>query len=314
MKRKRSHSSHAPSHFPAPLLAAIDGTIEALKALRVQLSAFAPASGPAIERGLTQPESMHISRPRTICRCTHGIEHHPNGGPCTYGHGTAFGGCTCPGWHPYGMRGKRKDASAQADERAAREQAPRPAPKPVPEHHEPTNHVSGVATPPKGAPPLTALVPPTKAEKRLLHALAQSREPMHRRKLALWTGYSPDSGGYGQALADLRTDGFIEGSSERISITAAGRRAAGDIEPLPTGRALLNWWIDKRPKGDGDVLYVLAALAQGGPMSRDEIAEKAHKSPTSGGFGQSLANLRRLGLIDGPSSAITIAPELMSDP
>lgn len=39
---------------------------------------------------------MKAKHRRTLCPCVHGIEHHPDRGPCTYGAGTVFGGCRCP--------------------------------------------------------------------------------------------------------------------------------------------------------------------------------------------------------------------------
>jgi hypothetical protein len=286
----------------AGIASAIGDVMNALSALRLRLLADGSWDG-KFDPWPAAPDAKHAQhatgRKTQLCRCMHGLEHHPNGGPCTYGHGTAFGGCKCPGWHPTGTRIPK----------AAKEPKPK---SPRQEKREPSNGVT-VKRPPAhaaGAPvgDFMIHVPPSTAQKKLLHALAQSNGPMHRRKLALWTGYSPDSGGYGQALADLRADKYIAGDATAIVITEAGRAAAGDVESLPIGRELLRWWCDKRPKGDADIL---ATLSHGRPMSRDDIAYSTGKSATSGGFGQALANLRRLGLIDGPSSAIRIAPELI---
>ena len=149
------------------------------------------------------------------------------------------------------------------------------------------------------------------AEKKILHALAQGGA-MSRKKLAIWTGYSFTSGSFGQALADLRAAGGIDGPSSAIIITKEGKESiAGETERLPTGRALLDWWVSKRPKSDGDVLKILAD--HGRAMSREDLAQAADRSNTSGSFGQTLADLRKLGLIDGPSKAICISPQLVEE-
>jgi hypothetical protein len=105
----------------------------------------------------------------------------------------------------------------------------------------------------------------------------------------------------------------MEGPSASIAITEAGRRAAGDVAPLPTGPSLLAWWRARRPQGEAQILYVLARHYTGGgrPLSREDVAMATDRSPTSGGFGQALANLRRLGLISGSSREIRIADELI---
>jgi len=144
-------------------------------------------------------------------------------------------------------------------------------------------------------------------EKKILCTLAAGGA-MDRKKLALWSGYSHTSGSFGQALADLREAGDIVGSSKELSITSEGRtKVAGHVEKLPKGEALLEWWIAKRPSGDG---LVLRALARGGPMSREDIAAAIDRSNTSGSYGQTLADLRALGLIDGTSKAYDLSPEL----
>jgi hypothetical protein len=152
----------------------------------------------------------------------------------------------------------------------------------------------------------------SRSERRLLAVLAQPKNALgvDRKKLAIWSGYSQRSGGYGQALADLRADGLIEGAPHAIRITQIGVTYAGAIEPLPTtGRELRRWWMNERPKGEGDVLEALALAKK--PMTRIELAHGAGKAVTSGGYSQALANLRALGLIGGASNAITIHPELL---
>lgn len=144
-------------------------------------------------------------------------------------------------------------------------------------------------------------------EKKILCTLAAGGA-MNRKKLAIWTGYSHTSGSFGQALADLRAAGDIVGSSKEFAITTEGHaKVAGYVEKLPKGEALLEWWIGKRPASDG---LVLRALWRAGPMSREDIASAIKRSNTSGSYGQTLADLRALGLIDGSAKAYSLSPEL----
>lgn len=72
----------------------------------------------------------------------------------------------------------------------------------------------------------------------------------------------------------LSQKGFIEaprGSS--VTATAAGIETLGDFEPLPTGGELQQYWMDRLPKGEADVLYV-ALAAYPDAVSRDAISEQ----------------------------------------
>ena len=61
------------------------------------------------------------------------------------------------------------------------------------------------------------------------------------RQVAISTGYAHSGGGFRNALGALRTAGLIDGR-DHLRITPEGR-ALGDWEPLPTGRALLDYWL-----------------------------------------------------------------------
>jgi hypothetical protein len=174
-----------------------------------------------------------------------------------------------------------------------------------------TSSTASELPPDSSPPPSNQVSLGAKMEMKILGALDQGG-PMNRKRLAIWTGYSHTSGSFGQALADLGRAGRITGSSKEFVITAAGRaHVAGHIEKLPTGEALLEWWIARRPSSDGLVLRALAS--HGGPMSRAEIAKKIARSNTSGSYGQTLADLRALGLIDGDAKAYDLSPQLVEE-
>jgi hypothetical protein len=56
------------------------------------------------------------------------------------------------------------------------------------------------------------------------------------------TGYAASGGGFNNYLGALRSRGLIEGDGDRLMITEAGIRALGSWEPLPAGRALIDYW------------------------------------------------------------------------
>ena len=147
-------------------------------------------------------------------------------------------------------------------------------------------------------------------EQKILRVFAQGGS-MSKKKLAIWAGYAVTGGSFGQALANLRAAGHIVGSSNEMTITSEGRavvKLSGDVEPLPKGEALLEWWTNKLEAGDGLILRALAD--RGSPMSREDIATAIQRSSTGGSYGQRLADLRALGLIEGSGKAYNLSPEL----
>jgi hypothetical protein len=96
-----------------------------------------------------------------------------------------------------------------------------------------------------------------KGEKAVLTALAQHPAGCTRRQLSVLTGYTRRT--RDQYLQNLATRGFCDRSGERMVATPAGVAALGDgFEPLPTGAALLTFWLDRLPAGERNILRILA--------------------------------------------------------
>ncbi len=163
--------------------------------------------------------------------------------------------------------------------------APNPAPKPAPPvRRQPAETGEG------GDSTLS------RAERAILTTLAQ-----HGRRtttqVALLTGYSHKSGGFRNALSALRSAGHIVGRGD-VETTEAGLAALGDVEPLPAGPALLDWWYSKLTKAQRAILAeVVAAWPREVPI--EAIAEATGYSPASGGFRNALSRLRSLDLASG---------------
>lgn len=146
-----------------------------------------------------------------------------------------------------------------------------------------------------------------KTDRRVLLALAQLGRSLNMDELAFYIGVSRTSGGFGQALADLRKDGLIEGPGAAIEITAAGRVELGEFTPLPTGHELFAFWCSKLGTTHEKVLRALHKSRSA--LNMDALSEATGLSRTSGGLGQALADLRKMRLIDGPGSAMRLSAD-----
>ncbi len=82
-----------------------------------------------------------------------------------------------------------------------------------------------------------------------------------------------------------------------MRITAAGKGAVGEVEPLPTGDNLINYWLNRLSSCQRAILEKLVNMHPE-CMTRQELAEATGYSDSSGGFNAALAELRALELIN----------------
>lgn len=145
-------------------------------------------------------------------------------------------------------------------------------------------------------------------ERKLLTGLAMYTNEGGRTKhqLAVLCIYA-QSGTFSTYLSKLRTSGYIEGSSH-ISITLSGLKYLGKYDPLPTGRDLLEAWLDKLAKGQKVILETLYLHYPDG-YTKDELAEKVD-SAMSGTFSTYLSKLNKLSLISKKDGKIMASEEL----
>lgn len=144
--------------------------------------------------------------------------------------------------------------------------------------------------------------------RRMLVALAQ-RSPLSDRQLGVRAGLSSKSGTFGTYLATLRQNGFIEGQRDALTISQDGLEALGDYEPLPTGQALLDYWLNRLIGGQMRMLSCLAAKYPQS-MTDADLGDAAGVASNSGTFGTYLAGLRTLELVSGKRSALLASAEL----
>jgi hypothetical protein len=188
---------------------------------------------------------------------------------------------------------------------------PRPvAPAAPPEPARPASQ--NRVEPPEPWPEPTGGVKPLgrKGKYRMLVALAQQPQGLSAGSLGIRAGLSPNSGTFSNYLSELKSPGWVEGERTHFQITEAGFAALGDYEPLPTGRALLEYWLHKM--GDSGKARMLQALAEVYPnaLTAEELGAAANISPNSGTFSNYLSELKTLELVQGDRGELRLAEEL----
>lgn len=148
----------------------------------------------------------------------------------------------------------------------------------------------------------------TKMQKAIASALA-THGTLSQRQIGLFTGYAHKSGSFANSLSGLRTRGYIEGGGQAISITTAGHdalNANGGYEPLPTGRDLVDWWLNRLPRAQAAMLGALLEVFPD-PLSVDELAERTGYAAGSGSFANNRSKLNVAELIHGDRHALYAA-------
>jgi hypothetical protein len=175
----------------------------------------------------------------------------------------------------------------------------------------PTNGVSADTKYTK-APTGEADIALAKVERAILTVLAQWPEGRSQAQVCILSDYSATAGGFRNGLSRLRTAGLIEGPGTALRITEAGRAAIGEIDPVPSGEPLFQWWVSNPVLGRAE-RAILATLyqARGGEMSQQAVGEATNYSPTAGGFRNALSKLRTLRVIEGPGAGMRISADML---
>lgn len=178
-------------------------------------------------------------------------------------------------------------------------------------HQHPAATRAPVAAPPRPQPvaPTPRSIPRSpvepsgegldKFELTLLRKLAdRSPVPTTRSQLFALCGFSIKSSNYPKKANKLVEAGCAEDASGGLILTDAGRDYLGsDYEPAPTsGDEALRRWIQKLPAYESGML---AAIAQAGELTSEEIAQATNRSLTSSAFPKAIRNLQGLQFIEG---------------
>lgn len=149
-------------------------------------------------------------------------------------------------------------AESAAERVASKRVAATPSPRPV--------RTVRTSTPP--APRVTSDLP--KGEAAVLTAACQYPEGVDRQQISILTGYKRSS--RDTYIQRLREKGLVDTRGTLVVAAAGAERHLPDFEPLPTGRALQEYWLARLPAGEAAVLQAL--LDDPGGVSRDELSER----------------------------------------
>ncbi len=158
----------------------------------------------------------------------------------------------------------------------------------------------------------------TKAHLRIIGALAKLHgigivKPS-KTQVALWSDYSPTSGGYANYLGQLRSADLIEyGGHGTMFLTNEGKHLVESMEDSPEIPSTVEDLREQVFRMVGEsrtrILKILID-ADREPISKPELAEQAGFSPTSGGYANYLGNMRSMGLINYVSGGV-VATEVL---
>jgi uncharacterized protein len=140
--------------------------------------------------------------------------------------------------------------------------------------------------------------------RRILTALAQCPNGLTKQQIGVRAGLSSKSGSFGTYLGKARSSGWVDDRGGKTFITEAGLEALGSFEELPTGKALLDYWLHELGKSGAARMLQTLYAAEGQPISKAELGERTGLSAQSGSFGTYLGRLRSLELVDGPGEAL----------
>jgi hypothetical protein len=154
-----------------------------------------------------------------------------------------------------------------------------------------------------------------KAQRAILSVVAQYPEGVESTTAAVLAGYRHGTGGFNNAVGALRSADLIRGSGV-LHATANGQHlAAGNVQPLPTGQAAVDYWcahqavrkVSSAPK-------ILRHLFQiGGQwITPHDLAVQCGYQPGTGGFNNGLGRLRALGLVESQIGEVRCADVFLS--
>lgn len=132
-----------------------------------------------------------------------------------------------------------------------------------------------------------------------------------RNQLAAFAGLSSKSSHTDNLITSLRTTGLVEGGSDNLKITQRGIAiATGNVEPMPRGDRLIDYWADELGSGPGKMLRVIRQIYPN-TITRDDLAQRAGLSPESSHTDNCITALRTRELIEGNGKAIKLSAWLL---
>lgn len=245
-----------------------------------------------------------------MCSCTHEELHHPNGGPCVYGHNTVTRGCTCPGFSR-----RRRSAIASvpvAEPRTGKGDFARALDEVIRALTRLRDALPGggdtspvVLNGTNGASSLihestkSASRSSFDLDTRILTALASRTDRVtNTRQLAAICHYSHTTGTFINAVSSLKKRGMIDGDKHDLRITAQGSKRVPGAKPMPTDRLkLVELWVGLLDNPESRILTVASEVFPD-VLTKEALAKRINYSHTTGSYINALSRLRKMRLLD----------------
>jgi hypothetical protein len=106
-------------------------------------------------------------------------------------------------------------------------------------------------------------------QRAVLTVIAQHVSGVTRRQIMILTGRAKST--RDRLIYELKALGYVHDYGDHLGATETGLAALGDYQPLPTGDALREHWLQELPEGNRRVLEVICQRYPQ-PVSRDEIS------------------------------------------
>jgi hypothetical protein len=147
--------------------------------------------------------------------------------------------------------------------------------------------------------------PISKCERAILSVLAQHGR-LTLTQATIIARYSTTSSGPVNAASRLRTQGYIKGFNiDGVDITESGRAILGDFDPLPTGRALAEFWYRELGKCEAAILRVVVdAYPKSVALNDAATLSDPPYSLESSGPVNAASKLRTLCLVNGKNTGM----------
>lgn len=137
-----------------------------------------------------------------------------------------------------------------------------------------------------------------KTQRRVLAAVIPYPDGRTLRQIALLTGYSSKASTIPAAQSELRKLGYGYTENGRFIATPEGIAAMPEVQPLPTGAALLDYWRDRLGKTERAVFESVRNHYPSAP-TLDEVCAETGYSPTASTVPAAMSTLRTYELVDG---------------
>lgn len=147
------------------------------------------------------------------------------------------------------------------------------------------------------------------AARRMLIALAQCNDYVTHRRLGILADVKPGGSTWRGVMSKFRKQAFVDELTDSMRITPAGRKHLGSYEPLPTGKALRDYWRAKIGNGTRGQIFEAILAAGGKPVSAAKVAADANVEFGGSTWRGHMAKLRGLELVSG-STELRASEEL----